>query len=51
LGFELIFLQAILLLAERDRTSFTHKIPIVLHVEEEHQETFNEAMASRDAKF
>ena len=51
LGNEFIFSQALVFLVEGDRTSVTHKIPIVLHVEEEDPKTFSKAMASRDASF
>ena len=51
MGNEFIFLQALVFLVEGDRTSVTHKILIVLHVEEEDPKTFSEAMASRDASF
>jgi len=43
--------QAFVFLVERDRTSVTHKIPIVLDVKEEDPKTFSEAMTSRDASF
>ena len=51
LGNEFISSQALVFLVEGDRTSVTHKIPLVLHMEQEDPKTFSEAMASRDASF
>ena len=51
LAFKFISSQALLFLLEVDKTNVTHKIPIILHIEEEDPKTFSEAMASRDACF
>jgi len=51
LGKEFISSQALVFLVEGDRISVAHKIPIVLHVEQEDPKTFSKAMASRDASF